>query len=265
MSSGVDDNIDLRVITEEELKQIEDLANKSEELANKAEAAKLRAKKAVKDISDESKNLGIGGAPADIGKLSNMRVIPVQGAAGENALEHNLGQSPIGGQPTSDVPQGMEKRIQDAETKADKAEQDAQAALKASKKHEKQLSDFQSKYEEALGAVKNLGGYAGSQITKLLGKSGLAGMTALFGYEVVTDMFDLVKSWFDTPGGFFDIRKKMKDAVYNIGNLQYQESIASGNVFFTPDTNLYQHSPYHSNTEKMSNYQMRYVYSSKYD
>ena len=258
MVSEINDNIDLRVITEDELKQIEDLANKAEDLANKAEASKTRAKKAIKDISDEAKKLGIGGAPGDIGKLSNMRVIPVSAASGENAVSYSFNKTPIGGQGTTGFPKGMEQRLEHVE-------QLAKQALENSKKHEKQLSDFQGKYEEALGAVKNLGGYAGSQITKLLGRSGLYGMIALFGYEVVTDMFDLVKSWFDQPGGFFDIRKKIKDAVYNIGNLKYQESIANGNVFFTPNTNLYQHSPYHSNTEKMSNYQMRYVYSSKYD
>lgn len=264
-SDGVDDNIDLRVITEEELAKIQALADKAEELANKTEESKKKAKQNIKEISDAAKKLGIGGAPSDIGSIGRKSILPLNAASGENAIGYEYGKTPLGGRPTTGIPKGMEERITKAEKDATQAEKDAKEALEKARKQEEKLRDLQTKYEETLGGLRNPFGYTGNQITKFLGKAGLGGMIALFGQEVVTDMFDLVKSWFDMPGGIFDIRKKLHDAIYSIGDLDYQKQIADGNVFFTYDTRLYQHSPYHSNRQNISQYQMRYLDSSKYD
>lgn len=265
-SNGTNDNIDLRFLTEEELAEIQKFADEAEKLAEKAQKSKEKAKKAYKDISDEAKKFGIGGGPSDIGgRDSRKRSTPIDSAAGENAFGHDFGKSPIGGQRTRNVPRGMEERLEKAEKEASQAEKDAKEALKRAQAQEEKFRDFQDKYQQALSGFRNPFGFVGNKITGALGKAGLYGMIALFGEEVVTDMFDLVKSWFDTPGGIFDIRKKIKDAVYNIGDLQYQEEIQNGNVFFTADTRLYQHSPYHSNQEHITQYQMRYLDTSKYD
>jgi len=265
LADGVDDNIDLRVITEEELASIQALADKAEELANKTEESKKKAKQNIKEISDAAKKLGIGGAPGDIGSVGRKITLPLNAASGENAIGYEFGKTPIGGKSTTGVPKGMEERLTKVEKEATQAEKDAKEALEKARKQEEKLRELQSKYEETLGGLRNPFGYTGNQITKFLGKAGLGGMIALFGQEVVTDMFELVKSWFDMPGGLFDIRKKLHDAIYSIGDLAYQEQIANGNVFFTDDTRLYQHSPFHSNTEKISSFQSRYLYSSRYD
>ena len=289
-----DINLD-KAITDEDIRHMEEDADRIEELAKKAQedsedAEKLLAKedkileqavktqeKIEKEVEKAEKaKLKIGRTIKEVNQLAEHRagltgfggeeqfdetegLSGFQGLGGTEALSGTLkkGRTAFGtGQESSPIGEIL-KRQETAHQMMKKAEEERKAMQKLMKDNQKTISDLGSKVQEASGFASNPFSFLMSKMRGTLGGAGVAGFIAIIGIAVAQQVFKLIEAQF-APGGRFDIRKMMLDRDREIAELEHILDRRAGRVFFTSDLELKQGVVQTSNTERLADRMSRY-------
>ena len=162
----------------------------------------------------------------------------------------------------------MEELAELAEKEAQKRKVEVNKALaEARRKHQELVSKVngvENNIRQAVSMSTNPVGFMRSKILGIVGKAGIYGMVAMFGYEVITQMKDQiiqsVKELF-AKGGSFDIRKLVLDNVSTIANFDHVIKVAQGQVYFTSDTAevIRQGVPQNANTRQLENGHKQFI------
>lgn len=246
-------------ITEEDIRQMEEEADRIEAIAKRAEAAKEK----IESV----------GAPLKGMSFAQLNVL-------DKALGEGTRQEDSGGTTTAGEVGGMDKEeLMDLVIEMMKTMEDAKAERKENKKnvdfaekHRKELerkitgieNDISKAYGEVKGLMANPIGFGRGKFMGLLGKAGIYGAIAVFAIQMAQQVYDQVidevKSMFQ-PGGVLDVRKDVLDAVRQVANIDHMINVSQGKIFFTSDTSeiLRQGIPLNYNTRDRVNGYKQYL------
>lgn len=246
-------------ITEEDIRQMEEEADRIEAIAKRAEAAKEK----IESV----------GAPLKGMSFAQLNVL-------DKALGEGTRQEDSGGTTTAGEVGGMNKEeLMDLVIEMMKTMEDAKAERKENKKnvdfaekHRKELerkitgieNDISKAYGEVKGLMANPIGFGRGKFMGLLGKAGIYGAIAVFAIQMAQQVYDQVinevKSMFQ-PGGVLDVRKDVLDAVRQVANIDHMINVSQGKIFFTSDTSeiLRQGIPLNYNTRDRVNGYKQYL------
>ncbi len=267
---------DLLKAEEDAVIQHAKLVEQLEKQRQKAEKEKLKIGRTVREVNELSESRSplqdVGGE----GEFVTDRMLQASpdesGFGGRDPFSGRIKRGRREGQSQEQSATGNMEKMKESFIEAEKLmakrklEVDKSFAL-ASKKHAelvKKVSGVENNIRQAVSMSANPVGFMRSKILGIVGKAGIAGMVAVFGYEVMTQIKDQIvqeiKALF-APGGSFDIRKTVLDNVSTIANFDHVVKVAQGQVYFTSDTaeDIRQGVPQNANTRRLVNGHKQFV------
>ncbi len=230
----VEDEVDLRTISAEELEQINKDYEALEEKAREIEQTKNKVKANMAEV-----NAIAGGAPTDVGQSGTEDGGGIFG--GETSKF--IGFQQAKGRAKGDVVRpgsGLVAGAAPIQRKEKIITERNLVDILKQKEHE-----ITNRLQQGLGAVGDPLGFL---------KSGAIGQLAKFALPVgaaitiATMVYSMVKESFG-PGGFFDIRKLIRDEVREFKSLDELVKLDRGEVYFATATSLSQEAPDFGNSE----------------
>ena len=247
-------------ITEEDIRQMEEEADRIEAIAKRAEAAKEK----IESV----------GAPLKGMSFAQLNVLDK--ALGEGTRQEDSGgttttSGEVGGmdkEQLMDLVIEMMKTMEDSKKEREIHKVRLDAADTERKAFEQKVmrleSDISKAYGEVSGLMANPIGFGRGKFMGLLGKAGIYGAIAVFAIQmaqqVYTQIIGEIKGMFQ-PGGVLDVRKDVLDSVRQIANLDHLINVEQGKIFFTSDTSefLRQGIPLNYNTRDRVNGYKQYL------
>ena len=227
----VDDEVDLRTISSEELEQIDREYEALEQKARDIENTKNKIKASMAEA-----NAIAGGAPEDLGGTDNTGGIFGGTPKGIKGFQRSKGRAPgvaMGGDLLSGAGAPVQK------------EKFVEEVRRNSFELKKLQSQVSQSLQQGLGAVGDPLGFLKSGAIAQLAKFALPVGAAI---TIATMVYTLVKQQFG-PGGLFDVRKLVRDEVREFKSLDEIVKLDRGEVYFATATSLTQNAPDFSNTE----------------
>jgi hypothetical protein len=239
----IDDSISLNAASAEDLDALYQKEVIAKQIVAGINALQQQATQAVNNIQAVNNKLYAGVSP--LGTKGKKHTLPINSGAGVNAGgAPQFGSSPIGGAPTGNTPIGFTQKLNKLQHQVNN--------------QQKTLNQIQQQYANAQQLFTNPVNFLQNKFQSLLGKAGIAGMTALFGVEVVSDIIDVIKDQFG-PGGLFDVRKLVLDQTKQFLPEDQLKYYRSGEIYFANVRGqISQLPPSISNTESLVDGAMKY-------
>lgn len=247
-------------ITEEDIRQMEEEADRIEAIAKRAEEAQAK----IESV----------GAP--IKGMSFAQLSIIDKALGEEGTRKTdsggtTTAGEVGGMSKEDLMDlviEMMKTMEDSKKEREVHKVRLDAADVERKAFEQKVmrleSDISKAYGEVRGLMANPIGFGRGKFMGLLGKAGIYGAIAVFAIQMAQQVYDQVigeiKGMFQ-PGGVLDVRKDVLDSTRQIANLDHLINVEQGKIFFTSDTSefLRQGTPLNYNTRDRVNGYKQYL------
>ncbi len=267
---------DLLKAEEDAVKQHAKLVEQLEKQRIKAEKEKLKIGRTIREINELSESTSptqeLGGEGGFVTDRMLQATGRESGFGGRDPFSGRIKRGRREGQGYEESATGQMEQMQElAELAKKEAEKRKKVVEKKFQEQEKKHRELVSKINgvennirQAVSMSANPVGFMRSKLLSIVGKAGIAGMVAVFGYEVVTQIKDQIvqeiKSLFK-PGGILDIRKTTLDNISTIANFEHIIKVAQGQVYFTSDTaeDIRQGVPQNASTRQLENGHKQFI------
>jgi len=267
---------DLLKEEEDAVKQHVKLVEQLEKQRIKAEKEKLKIGRTIREVNELSESTSptqeLGGEGGFVTDRMLQATGRESGFGGRDPFSGRIKRGRREGQSQEQSAVGQMEKMEElaelAQKEAQKRKVEVNKALaEARKRHQElvsKINSVESNVRQAVSMSTNPVGFMKSKILGIVGKAGIYGMVAMFGYEVITQMKDQIiesiKELF-AKGGSFDVRKLVLDNVSTIANFDHVIKVAQGQVYFTSDTAevIRQGVPQNANTRQLANGHKQFI------